>query len=239
MDQQIRFITFGNNYYVNSSNRIKKEAEELDIFNSVKAYFNSDLESYNEFWNTHKNFILSNSRGGGYWIWKSFLILENLKDMKDNDILVYCDAGCEIKKTGLKRLKEYFEMINNNQYGILNFELPYLEDRFTKMDTIIALDALELSKTKQLLSGIIILKKCPHTVKIVEEWYKHSCNYHLIDDSPSVSSNVEYFDNHRHDQSIYSILCKKYGSVIIRDETWPFNNVNWDLNFPIWATRKK
>jgi hypothetical protein len=233
------FITFGSNQYVNSANRIIKEAENFKIFSSIKAYFNADLEKYEEFWNQHKNFIKQNSRGGGYWVWKSFLILETLKNIEDNDILVYCDAGCELKISGLDRLKEYFNMVNESEYGILNFELPYLEDRFTKMDTILSLDALNLSKTNQLLSGIIILRKCPHSVKIIEEWYKYSQNYHLINDIPSYSKNVEYFEAHRHDQSIYSILCKKYGSVIIRDETWPFDDKNWDLKFPIWATRKK
>lgn len=232
------FITFGNGAYENSAFRIMKEAINLEIFDSSRAYFNSDLEKYTDFWNLHKKLILSGCRGGGYWIWKSFIILEKLKTMNENDILVYCDAGCELKNTGIKRLNDYFEMVNNSDYGILNFELQFLEDRFTKMDTIITLDALNLSKTKQLLSGIVILRKCNHSVKIIEKWYNVN-DYHLLDDSPSISPNVDYFVEHRHDQSIYSILCKKYGSVVIKDETYPNEGENWNPEFPIWATRRR
>ena len=36
------------------------------------------------------------------------------------------------------------------------------------------------------------------------------CNYHLIDDTPSLLENTVDFREHRHDQSIYSLLLKKY-----------------------------
>lgn len=31
----------------------------------------------------------------GYWCWKPFIILETLKQINDNDILIYADIGCE------------------------------------------------------------------------------------------------------------------------------------------------
>lgn len=35
-------------------------------------------------------------RGAGYWIWKPFIILRQLKKQGNNDFLVYCDSGIEI-----------------------------------------------------------------------------------------------------------------------------------------------
>jgi len=32
----------------------------------------------------------------------------------------------------------------------------------------------------------------------------------MIDDSPSISKNLDCFREHRHDQSIFSLLTKKY-----------------------------
>jgi hypothetical protein len=236
---KIHFITFGNNCYINSSKRLKKEAEDFGIFDTVNSYTNEDLKKDYEFWKHHGDFILNNHRGGGYWLWKSYLILQRMKQIENDDILFYCDAGCELKKSGIKRMQEYIEIVKNSKYGILNFELPYLEDEYTKMDTILELDALHLSKTKQLISGAIIIKKCEHSIKVIKEWFKYNSIYHLVNDTPSKAPNVDYFVAHRHDQSIFSILCKKYGSEIIKDETWPFDDINWDTNMPIWATRKK
>ena len=48
------------------------------------------------------------------------------------------------------------------------------------------------------------------TVDLVNEWYNISCNYHMIDDTPSIIPNVGSFKEHRHDQSIFSLLTKKY-----------------------------
>ena len=39
----------------------------------------------------------------------------------------------------------------------------------------------------------------------------HSCIYHLLDDSKSVNPNYPGFNEHRHDQSIFSLLTKKHG----------------------------
>jgi hypothetical protein len=51
---------------------------------------------------------------------------------------------------------------------------------------------------------------CNKTKELVDKWYDIGCNYHMIDDSPSISNNLNYFMRHRHDQSIFSLLTKKY-----------------------------
>src|SRR6266511_770480 len=47
------------------------------------------------FYKLHKS-TLDSPRGGGYWLWKPFIIKEELEDLKIGDILVYSDAGIEI-----------------------------------------------------------------------------------------------------------------------------------------------
>jgi len=65
-------------------------------------------------------------------------------------------------------------------------------------------------------------------------WYETCCNYHLLNDEPSISKNYEEFIEHRHDQSIFSIIRKKFNTYYIEDETYPIGI----KEFPIWATRK-
>ncbi len=48
------------------------------------------------------------------------------------------------------------------------------------------------------------------TRSIIDFWYNIGCNYHMIDDSPSIKENYNNFIEHRHDQAIFSLLLKKY-----------------------------
>lgn len=237
----IYFVTFGGptlNYH-NALNRICSEAEQMKTFNKIIPYDEKDLINDEKFWNKHGNFIINNRRGFGYWLWKSYLIKKTMKEMNDNDILVYADSGCSINLNGKPRLLEYFDIVNNSKFGILSFKLEHLEKTWTKMDIIDYFGGVDLLETGQLVGGIFILRKCDHTVNLVKKWYNGCCKYNLIDDSPSKISNDLSFKENRHDQSIFSILRKKLGTEIIMDET--YFSPNWTIdgkNFPIWATRK-
>ena len=58
-------------------------------------------------------------------------LLEIMFDrIDDNDFLVYLDAGCHINKFGKKRLIEYFEKFENNDYGILSFQMHNQPEKF-------------------------------------------------------------------------------------------------------------
>ena len=52
------------------------------------------------------------------------------------------------------------------------------------------------------------------TFHIEKRWYEIGCNYHMIDDSESYMKNDSTFTEHRHDQSIFSILRHIYGTDI-------------------------
>jgi hypothetical protein len=233
---KIYFLTFGNNKYNSALNRIKVEAELMNIFDYIDIYNEDKLKSIPEFWNKHKDFIRMNKRGYGYWIWKSFLTQLTLNKMNNNDILIYADAGCEFNILGKSRLLEYINIVNNSQYGILSFQLGsiHLEKRWTKMDLFHYLNCCSLDNTQQLVGGIYIIMKNDHTIKLVNEWYKICCNYNLIDDSKCISKNDDIFVEHRHDQSVFSLLRKIHGTDILEDETYPPKN----KKFPIWASRK-
>ena len=235
------FLTFGgpSEKYHNAVKRICSEAEQIKIFDKIIGYTEKNLIDDKKFWNKHGNFITNNKRGYGFWLWKSYLTKKTMKKMKDNDILVYADAGCSINLYGKQRLLEYFDIVNNSKFGILSFNLGHLEKTWTKMDIINYFGAHDLLETGQLVGGIFILRKCVHTINLVEKWYKSCCEYNLIDNSPSSITNDSSFIENRHDQSIFSVIRKKSGTEIICDET--FFAPNWNINgynYPIWATRK-
>lgn len=241
---KIIFLSFGSQKFYNSLKRIKEEAESFYIFDHILIYNEYDLMKFDNFSFKHKDFVFNNNRGYGYWIWKSFLVKQVMKGMNENDILVYADSGCTLNKKGVKRLFEYFNIVNNSQFGILSFQLEshLVEKKYTKMDVFYNLNCLEdkYLNSIQLMATSFILRKCSHTEYLISEWYNNCCIYKYIDDTESILNNDTNFVEHRHDQSIFSLIRKKFGTEIIDDETW-FGNLDWNINivknYPILAKR--
>lgn len=99
------------------------------------------------------------------------------------------------------------------------------------MDLVLHLDMLsdKYLKTPQLQSGQLIMLVCDKTRNLVNTWYDIACNYHMIDDTPSIGKNLDCFIEHRHDQSILSLLAKKYDLF----------NTNYTLNDCVEIFRNK
>jgi hypothetical protein len=236
---KIYFLTFGGpteNYHY-AVKRICSEATNFKIFDYIIGKTDNDLKNDEIFWSKHKDFIENNKRGYGYWLWKSYLVKKQLEQLNDNDILLYADSGCHLNINGLPRLFEYFNIVKNSKFGILSFQMDITESLYTKMDVGHCLNALDEMKTGQLHATTFIIKKCEHSVNLVNKWYNFCCIYNLINDTPSKKQNDPNFRDHRHDQSLWSIIRKKYGSEIISDETYFLNFVKDGQKYPIWAVR--
>lgn len=188
----------------------------------------------------HGEFIKSHSRGHGYWLWKPYLILKTLREMKDGDVLVYADAGCVLNPSGRQRLHDYVDMARNSSTGILCFELrDQLERQWTKGDVF------ERAKytgydTRQICATASVWYNCHQSRELAEGWLLACAdeNYHFLDDSPSRTPNQPGFIEHRHDQSIFSILMKQAGSAFLADETYYLDWQN-HIDKPIHARRLK
>jgi hypothetical protein len=133
----------------------------MNIFSNILIITDKILEKRcHIFWNKHKNFILKNNRGYGYWLWKSFIILKTLESIDEEDIIVYADSGCSLNINGLNRLNEYFDIVKNSKYGILTFETPFIEKQYTKRDVF---DHMKLLETLD-LSGNNLSGPLPDTM---------------------------------------------------------------------------
>lgn len=204
------FITFGagGQNYINAGERLIKQADKCDVFSKTILYTDVDLKQNTEFWSKHQVFIESNIRGYGYWLWKPWIIKKTMETMQNNDILVYADAGCEIDMTNTSLLNQLMSDMNTKY--IIGSKTCY-ENSWTKMDLIYELGMLNDPSldTRQYQATTNMYRVCDVVRDFVNQWYETACNYHLIDDSPSVSQNLDVFIEHRHDQSIFSLLSKK------------------------------
>ena len=207
----INFITFGggNSHYLEAVSRLCNQATKINLFNKITFFTDTFLQNDTEFWERHSNFVIKNKKGYGYWLWKPYLIKKTIETLNDGDILLYLDSGCEINSNKRNEMINYFGMVKTN-YIITSF--TFTEKNWNKMDLILHLNAnsSEFIETPQRQAGAQLLYVCDKTRRLVNEWYETACNYHLIDDSPSIAKNCDGFREHRHDQSIFSLLTKKY-----------------------------
>jgi hypothetical protein len=59
-------------------------------------------------------------------------------------------------------------------------------------------------------AGALIIKKTSNTIKYMKEWLDMCCIYEDITDSASIEKNDQQYREHRHDQSLLSIVIDKY-----------------------------
>ena len=147
-----------------------------------------------------------------------------LSQLQENDILIYSDSGCVINPSSQEKMKEYIELTKQNECGSVGF-IVHLEYAWTKMDLVEYLDCpQEHLNTPQLHATFFYLRKCPNTVAMVDLWYDTACIYPLLDDTPSHLPNIHGFCEHRHDQSIFSLIRKMMGTIVLDEPYPPYDN---------------
>lgn len=217
----------------------------MGIFDEIIISTEKQLDS--NFIKKHNERLKLGSRGYGYWIWKPYIIKKALERMNDGDRLLYIDAGCHLNPRGINRLKEYFQVVSNSHLKVGGFQIADSNnDRtWTKMDLLAYFgvqDNNTILDSGQIAGGHVFIQKCESSMRFVEEWINTSEILHLIDDSPSHLPNFPEFREHRHDQSIFSLLCKTKGAVIFSGaECYVSQEKSWNtlIDYPIWDKRDK
>jgi hypothetical protein len=217
--------------------------ENTRVFSSVNIFHERHVQQNADFWSLHSEFIKNNPRGFGYWLWKSWLIEKVMQGIPDNDIVLYMDAGCQINTKAIDRFRDYCKIAQ--EHDICCFHLPgFLERQWTKADTaarILGTHDHDLMHTNQIIATTAFFINNQKIRNFLSEWYSLSCenNYQFLTDQVSVNDNHNDFQAHRHDQSIFSLLIKKYNMCqSLPDET--YFAPDWKTlgsGHPIWATR--
>ena len=256
-------LTFADTNLTRSIYRFKRQALKMNFYDEVFCFDETNLD-----FNFKKKFeskLIYGSRGFGYWSWKPQIIMQVLKQLKEGDILQYTDVGCHLNQSGRERLLEYFNYTKESDTGILAFKAsppvhPLKHDGrklFNQRDYMYIqgdlIDYFNFRKHPEFINDYcigataIFIKKCDYSLKIVEEWLEViNKDFTLIDNTPSVTENYPGFIEHRHDQAIFSLLCKKNNVVTLSTYEYYYPKVNsiypdWQhlKLFPIHAKRDK
>lgn len=215
------FLTFGGGpmTFLHAVDRIVEQAKSLHIFDHVYGFKEDDLKADPEFWGEHRQFILMNPRGFGYWIWKAYLINKVMKEAQEDDVIMYCDCGNEID---VRKKDEIIKLIDVVKKDGLMATFPGKTDtthideiKWNKRDVLNFFEIDEhnpILTTKQRQANPILVCKTSVTESFVNDWNSIGLNNnHFLNDYPSYAENFPEFVEHRHDQSIFSLLSKKYG----------------------------
>lgn len=210
--QKIWAMSFGggSKNYHEAAFRLRNELSTSNAFHEIVIFTDNELKKDDTFWKEHGDFIEKNNRGYGYWIWKPYLIKKTMEKMNDNDILIYLDSGCEVINDTNTNQNILNIVDKCDAYHMLYTSTGHNERIHTKTDLLeyMKMNNEDIKNSIQNQATMVILIKNTKTIDFVNEWYNVSCNYHLIDDSSSVLPNDPLFIDHRHDQSIFSLLTK-------------------------------
>jgi hypothetical protein len=177
-------------------------------------------------------------RGYGLWHWKPLALLHALERFPDADGVLYLDAGCELNssRASIARAIEYME--TSQREGGLIFELPMLERNYTSSYVI---DEIGTSENGyQMAATVIFVPRNSESERLVHDWKWRvtANNYELL--IGRFEETDEDLVEHRHDQSILSLMWKKAGLYTVQNET--YFAPNWKSTgreYPIWAARNR
>lgn len=208
------FITYADEAFKPAQSFNTKSALIVGNFNIVWEYGPDSLAQ--DFVDQNKS-ILKNKVGSGYWLWKPYIILDALNKSEPGDLIMYSDSASYF----IHSANTLFDLLDTHNQDIIPFELEFLEKEWTKRDAFLLCNINEdiIKDSRQRCGSPIIIRNSDFSKSFFKEFLQISCDQRAITDQPNVlgKPNFSNFKNHRHDQSIFSLLTKKHGLSAFRD----------------------
>lgn len=225
-----KIIAYGDKAFTATLLRLKKEIENLHIFDEIILYTDKDLPEY------IKSSPLMNERGG-YWIWKPYIIQETARHSNEGDIIVYLDAGCVVQLSDewdlwFSLLKEDDSLLVMQYRDNVDYGWSYIGQKVGVTNTTVknyqwtkksCVDFfMKFSKESNwielpsLWAGALIYKVGAKKNKIIDSWLKIMLFHpNLVCDvmAEEEHAQVDGFIVHRHDQAILSALVYHFMST--------------------------
>lgn len=157
--------------------------------------------------------IISQPRGYGYWLWKPYIILSIMNHLKDGDKLFYMDSSNIILQHLGNLLSSSEDIILFENKDSNPYDQVWINRDWTKRDCFILMDCDESKywDGKQANASYQLYTKTERTLTFLNEMYNYAKNKNILTDIPNIyGDNLSGFRDHRHDQSILSLMAIKY-----------------------------
>lgn len=208
---------------VNYANQKFKRAQKFNSRTAIRfgadrviEYTPDDIDA--DFYKKNKE-VLSAKKGNGYYLWKPYFLNKAYQELQEGDYLIYTDSGA-IYVDQIQKLIDCMER-EHQDIMIFSLEKELLERKYTKKDAFILMDcdSEEYWDTPQSIGGYVLCKKSPFVEKFLREDLEYAQDPRIISEIPNTQGKEDASDfiMHRHDQSVWSLMSKKYQLKRFRD----------------------
>jgi hypothetical protein len=242
-------VNFAHGKFYNKQRKHNSTSAKLvGGFDKVYEFSLTDIDS--DFYDKNKS-IFNIKKGIGLWLWKPYFLNRVLDKINYGDYMFHCDSSSIF----LRSVKPLIKQMEVTGQDLMVYALPLAENVWTKPDLLNKMQVNNQQQQSNQISGsYFLLKKTDFTVKFIAEWLQLCQEEELLNDAHNEITQIpESFKEHRYDQSILSILTKKYNVIPFRDPSQygefpemyrshsklvPFNNNNSAYKTSILLLRK-
>lgn len=243
-----RIVSFcgGDAIWASSAKRLFNQARRNDFFSSAKVFNPKDLvNSKSEVEAGIPEFARLNKRGFGFWLWKPTLILSELDRLSGEAGIAWIDCGCTLNvKSQAARANwlRYENLANSEGYMFFRLQGDSTHRRWTKREAINHFPSIAGVEDRNLYAATaFFVSNSAKGRELLTRW-RDLClmnRSELLNDSFDPMLQDAQFKEHRHDQSLLSLILEDLEyETGINDET--YFAPKWGLygsDYPIWATR--
>ena len=147
--------------------------------------------------------------------------------LRDGDFLLYCDAGCRL----VAPVNPLVEAAVQTGQWLTPFQSGFTskERHWTKRDAFLLLgcDSLRYAETPQRMGGFSLWRRCEESMAFCREWLRWVGHPLALTDLGNRLGEPNHggFVEHRHDQSLFSLLTKRHGLAALPHADAPFLEV--------------
>lgn len=208
---------------INYANESFQKAQKLNLETALQwgadkviGYTPEDMDE--EFREKNKE-ILSAKKGNGYYLWKPYFLNKAYQELKDGDYLIYTDAG----SVYVNKIQYLIDCMEREKVDLMAFslELEMSERKYSKRDAFILMecDSKEYTDTPQSTATYVVMKQSPFVEEFLKEDLEYAQDPRIITEQDNTQGlpNYDDFIAHRHDQTVWSLMVKKYKLKRFRD----------------------
>lgn len=193
------------------------EAEANRLIESAKKY-GLECIKYDEkyiydrpYYPDHKNVMDKVSFGFTY---KAIEMYETIKEVDYGDIVLLTDSNHVVQSDP----QIFYDIADKSGCFIYNHIWVFYPNKiYTRRDTFVNMgcDDEEYWNAEMMQINLMAFKKTDINLDFTQEWFECCLDYKIMFGENKYPNFPEY-RVHRHDQSIFSILCKKYNFPYLR-----------------------
>lgn len=236
-------VTFASAAFQAAQRRQARTARQAGSIDKV-VHWSADSWAQQEFFRRHHD-VAGRRRGVGYWLWKPFIILDLLKNVTDDDVVIYWDVGRGRGykfRTAVGPLVDWVRAADNGFLPGAYIPQRGPNSRWTKRDCFVLMNCDEKKYWDhcQIQATFSVWRRTEKSLAFLQEWLDCCCDTRLITDDPNTCGlpNLAGFAEHRHDQSILTNLVLKHEIACYGSPYDAFHSdVQKDINFLIARIR--